>query len=56
MYDRIAEQAVKEAGYTIDYSTQGGYNLFGQGTVHIKRIDSSNRVSANELKRFYKNI
>lgn len=51
VYDRIAEQAVKEAGYTIDYSTQGGYNLFGQGTVHIKRIDSSNRVSANELKK-----
>ncbi|MFJ5765427.1 polysaccharide deacetylase family protein [Lysinibacillus sp. NPDC093210] len=51
VYDRIAEQAVKEAGYTIDYSTQGGYNLFGEGTVHIKRIDSSNRVSAHELKK-----
>lgn len=51
VYDRIAEQAIKKAGYTIDYSTQGGYNLFGQGTVHIKRIDSSNRVSAHELKK-----
>ena len=51
VYDRIAEQAVKDAGYTIDYSTQGGFNVFGQGTVHIKRIDASNRVSAQDLKK-----
>ncbi|MGN4126472.1 polysaccharide deacetylase family protein [Lysinibacillus sphaericus] len=51
VYDRIAEQAVKEAGYLIDYSTQGGFNKFGDGTVHIKRIDSSNRVNAQDLKK-----
>ncbi|WP_409368114.1 polysaccharide deacetylase family protein [Lysinibacillus sp. 38-6] len=51
VYDRVAEQAVKKAGYTIDYSTQGGYNVLGQGTVHIKRIDSCNRVSVQELKK-----
>ncbi|MET4559460.1 peptidoglycan/xylan/chitin deacetylase (PgdA/CDA1 family) [Lysinibacillus parviboronicapiens] len=51
VYDRVAEQAIKAAGYQIDYSTQGGFNMFGDGTVHIKRIDSSNRVSAQDLKR-----
>lgn len=50
-YDRIAEQAIKQAGYFIDYSTESGSNLFGSGTVHIKRIDSSNRVSALALKK-----
>lgn len=49
-YDRIAEVALKEAGYLIDYSTQGGFNTFGCGTVHIKRIDSSNRISVHDLK------
>ena len=50
-YDRFAEQAIKQAGYFIDYSTESGTNLFGSGTVHIKRIDSSNRVSALALKK-----
>ncbi|MGE7090140.1 polysaccharide deacetylase family protein [Lysinibacillus sp. NPDC048646] len=55
VYDRVAEQAIKEAGYRIDYSTQGGFNMFGDGTVHIKRIDSSNRVSAHDLKKIIEN-
>ena len=50
-YDKIAEQAIKQAGYLIDYSTESGFNLFGSGTVHINRIDSSNRVSALALKK-----
>lgn len=50
-YDKIAEHAIKQAGYFIDYSTESGLNLFGSGTVHIKRIDSSNRVSALALKQ-----
>ncbi|MFJ7735877.1 polysaccharide deacetylase family protein [Lysinibacillus sp. NPDC097287] len=50
-YDTFAERAIKQAGYLIDYSTTSGYNLFGSGTVHIKRIDSSNLVSVEELKK-----
>ena len=50
-YDTFAERAIKQAGYLIDYSTEEGYNTFGSGTVHIKRIDSSNRVSAEMLKK-----
>lgn len=53
-YDAIAERAIKQAGYLIDYSTKSGYNLFGSGTVHIKRIDSSNRVSVESLKKILK--
>ena len=51
VYDKFAEQAIKQAGYLIDYSTESGLNLFGSGTIHIKRIDSSNRVSALALKK-----
>lgn len=50
-YDIIAERAIKQADYSIDYSTKSGYNLFGSGTVHIKRIDSSNHVSVETLKK-----
>lgn len=50
-YDTFAERAIKQAGYLIDYSTKSGYNLFGSGTVHIKRIDSSNLVSVEKLKK-----
>ena len=50
-YDRFAERAIKQAGYLIDYSTTGGFNIFGSGTVHIKRIDSSNRMSVEKLKK-----
>lgn len=50
VYDTVAERAIKQAGYLIDYSTQSGTNLFGSGTIHIKRVDSSNRVSVEALK------
>ena len=48
-YDDLAEQAIKNLGYTATYATTFGTNLFGQGSYNISRIPTAMSTTAESL-------